>query len=161
MRRFAIGIVFLVMLTACTTGDSGFRTVEGMASRPDMAREIVSQCIDLISLRPRGQREEVAALMGVPAAKVPGAYCGRVEQASAKAKEKARKGGTPNLVGTQILTGLKPIGGGRFRGRAFVPKRNVHATATVRQVGPNVMQVQGCVLAGVLCDNEKWTRVTS
>ena len=90
-----------------------------------------------------------------------GAYCGRVVQASAKAKEKARKGGTPNLVGTQILTGLKPIGGGRFRGRAFVPKRNVHATATVRQVGPNVMQVQGCVLAGVLCDNEKWTRVTS
>jgi uncharacterized protein (DUF2147 family) len=89
------------------------------------------------------------------------AYCGRVVQASAKAKEKARKGGTPNLVGTQILTGLKPIGDGRFRGRAFVPKRNVHATATVRQVGANVMQVQGCVLAGVLCDNEKWTRVTS
>ena len=89
------------------------------------------------------------------------AYCGRVVQASAKAKEKARKGGTPNLVGTQILTGLKPIGDGRFRGRAFVPKRNVHATATVRQIGANVMQVQGCVLGGLLCDNEKWTRVTS
>ena len=90
-----------------------------------------------------------------------GAYCGRVVQASAKAKEKARKGGTPNLVGTQILTGLQPIGDGRFRGRAFVPKRNVHATATVRQIGANVMQVQGCVLGGLLCDNEKWTRVTS
>ena len=86
MRRFGIGIVFLVMLTACTTGDSGFRTVEGMASRPDMAREIVSQCIDLISLRPRGQREEVAALMGVPAAKVPGAYCGRVVKALASGR---------------------------------------------------------------------------
>jgi len=89
------------------------------------------------------------------------AYCGRVVRASAKAKEKARKGGTPNLVGTQILTGLKPIGDGRFRGRAFVPKRNVHATATVSQIGANVMQVQGCVLGGLLCDNEKWTRVTS
>jgi uncharacterized protein (DUF2147 family) len=89
------------------------------------------------------------------------AYCGRVVQASAKAREKARKGGTPNLVGTQILTGLKPIGGGRFRGRAFVPKRNIHATATVRQISDNVMQVQGCVVAGLLCDNEKWTRVTS
>ena len=82
------------------------------------------------------------------------AYCGRVVRASAKAKEKARKGGTPNLVGTQILTGLKPIGDGRFRGRAFVPKRNVHATATVRQIGANVMQVQCCVLGGLLCDNE-------
>ena len=89
------------------------------------------------------------------------AYCGRVVQASAKAQEKARKGGTPRLIGTQILTGLKPVGDGKFRGRAFVPKRNIHATATVRQLNANVMQVQGCVLAGLLCDNEKWTRVTS
>lgn len=89
------------------------------------------------------------------------AYCGRVVQASARAKEKARRGGTPNLVGTQILTGLKPIGEGRFRGRAFVPKRNIHATATVRQVSDDVMQVQGCVLGGLLCDSERWTRVTS
>lgn len=89
------------------------------------------------------------------------AYCGRVVQASAKAKEKARKGGTPNLVGTQILTGLTPIGNGKFRGRAFVPKRNIHATATVRQVSDDVMQVQGCVLGGLLCDSERWTRVVS
>lgn len=89
------------------------------------------------------------------------AYCGRVVQASAKAKEKARKGGTPNLIGTQILTGLKPVGEGRFRGKAFVPKRNIHATATVRQVSDDVMQVQGCVLGGLLCDNERWTRVIS
>jgi len=89
------------------------------------------------------------------------AYCGRVIQASAKAQEKARKGGTPKLVGTQILTGLKPVGDGRYRGKAFVPKRNIHATATVRQLNDNVMQVSGCVLGGLLCDNEKWTRVTS
>jgi uncharacterized protein (DUF2147 family) len=89
------------------------------------------------------------------------AYCGRVVQASAKAEEKARKGGTPKLVGTEILTGLKPIGDGRYRGKAFVPKRNIHATATVRQLSANVMQVSGCVLGGLLCDNEKWTRVTS
>jgi|SRR5512141_1725206 uncharacterized protein (DUF2147 family) len=89
------------------------------------------------------------------------AYCGTVIEASEKAKAKARKGGTPNLVGTQILTGLKPIGDGRFRGRAFVPKRNVHATATVRQLGDDAMQVQGCILGGLLCDNERWTRITS
>ena len=89
------------------------------------------------------------------------AYCGRVVQASEKAKAKARKGGTANLVGTQILTGLTPVGGGKFRGRAFVPKRNIHATATVRQVSDDVMQVQGCVLGGLLCDNERWTRITS
>jgi uncharacterized protein (DUF2147 family) len=89
------------------------------------------------------------------------AYCGTVIEASEKAKAKARKGGTPSLVGTQILTGLKPIGDGKFRGRAFVPKRNIHATATVRQLSADVMQVSGCVLGGLICDNEKWTRVTS
>ena len=90
-----------------------------------------------------------------------GAYCGRVVQASEKAKAKARKGGTQNLIGTQILTGLVPTGAGKFRGRAFVPKRNIHATATVRQVSDDVMQVQGCILGGLLCDSERWTRVIS
>ncbi len=89
------------------------------------------------------------------------AYCGVVVQATEKAKAKARKGGTPNLVGTQILTGLRPIGEGRFRGQAFVPKRNIRATATVRQLSDDVMQVQGCVLGGLLCDKESWTRVVS
>lgn len=89
------------------------------------------------------------------------AYCGRVVRASEKAKAKAAKGGTPNLIGTQILTGLVPTGAGKFRGRAFVPKRNIHATAYVRQVSDDVMQVQGCVLGGLLCDSERWTRVIS
>jgi len=87
------------------------------------------------------------------------AYCGKVIQATDKAKEKARKGGTANLVGTQLLTGLTPIGGGRFRGKAFVPKRNLHATATVRQLSNDEMQVQGCVWGGLLCGKERWTRV--
>ena len=89
------------------------------------------------------------------------AYCGRVVRASEKAKEKARKGGTPKLVGTEILTGLRPVGDGKFRGKAFVPKRNIHATATVRQLSEDVMQVEGCVLGGILCDDEKWTRIAS
>jgi uncharacterized protein (DUF2147 family) len=97
----------------------------------------------------------------VEVARCGAAYCGTVVQATEKAKAKARKGGTANLVGTQILSGLKPIGDGRFRGRAFVPKRNAHATATVRQLGADAMQVQGCILGGLLCDNERWTRVTS
>ncbi len=87
------------------------------------------------------------------------AYCAKVVQASAKAKANARKGGTPNLIGTQILSGLRPVGTGRYKGRVFVPKRNIHASATVRQVGSNVMEVQGCALAGLICDEERWTRV--
>ena len=87
------------------------------------------------------------------------AYCGRVIKATAKARQQAREAGTANLVGTRILTGLRPVGGGKYRGNAFIPKRNIRGSATVRQLSPEVMEVQGCVLGGTLCDKEYWMRV--
>ncbi len=45
------------------------------------------------------------------------AYCGTVIKASRHAQESARNGGTPHLIGTQILTGLRPNGDGTFKGR--------------------------------------------
>ena len=44
------------------------------------------------------------------------AYCGTVVDASDKAKATARKGGTSSLVGTRILSGVKPAGADTFRG---------------------------------------------
>ena len=87
------------------------------------------------------------------------AYCGTVIRASDKAKANARKGGTQNLIGTRILSGLKPAGNNRYKGKVFVPKRNIFASATVRQVGDNVMEVEGCVVGGLLCDEQRWTRI--
>jgi uncharacterized protein (DUF2147 family) len=88
------------------------------------------------------------------------AYCGTVVQANAHAKETARKGGTPNLVGTRILSGVRPTGDGTFKGQAFDPKRNIHAPATIRLEGPNAIVVRGCALAGMfLCKEQRWTRV--
>src|SRR4051812_29121656 len=59
------------------------------------------------------------------------AICGVVVHASDHAKDTARKGGTPNLIGTRILSGLRPSGDGSFKGQAFDPKGNIHAPATV------------------------------
>jgi uncharacterized protein (DUF2147 family) len=87
------------------------------------------------------------------------AFCGIVVRASEKAQANARRGGTANLIGTRILSGLKPVGEGRYKGKVFVPKRNLYASATVRQVSPNIMEVEGCALAGILCDEQRWTRV--
>jgi uncharacterized protein (DUF2147 family) len=87
------------------------------------------------------------------------AWCATVVAASAKAKANARKGGTPNLIGTRILTGARPIGKGVYKGRGFIPKRNIYAPATIRQRGPNVMEVEGCALGGLLCKEQRWTRV--
>lgn len=87
------------------------------------------------------------------------AYCGAIQSATEKARVSARKGGTSNLVGTQVLMGLTAQGDGTFRGRAFDPKRNVRAPATVRQVGPNTLLVKACAAGGLICKEQLWTRV--
>ena len=88
-------------------------------------------------------------------------WCGTVVDASAKAKASARKGGTPNLIGTRILTGLRPAGDDRFKGQVFDPKRNIRAPATIKVIGPNAIEVKGCAIAGfLLCKEQRWTRVS-
>jgi uncharacterized protein (DUF2147 family) len=90
-----------------------------------------------------------------------GSFCGTVVRASEKAKAGARKGGTPNLVGTRILTNLRPVGNNLYRGQAFEPKRKIRAPATVRMVGPNAIEVKGCAIGGMLlCKEQRWTRVS-
>ena len=89
------------------------------------------------------------------------AICGVVVDATEKAKASARKGGTPNLIGTRILTGLRPTGQGSFKGQAFDPKHNIRAPATVRVVGPDAIEVRGCAIAGMfICKEQRWTRVS-
>lgn len=82
------------------------------------------------------------------------AYCGTVAWASAKNRA---KGAEP---GTRVLTDLKPSGNGLYKGRAYEPKREIRGSATVRQVGPNVMVVKGCAVAGLFCKEQRWTRIS-
>jgi uncharacterized protein (DUF2147 family) len=90
-----------------------------------------------------------------------GAWCANVVDATEKAKAGARRGGTPNLIGTRILTGLRPAGNGTYKGLAFDPKRNIRVPATVRVVGPNAIEVRGCAIAGMLlCKEQRWRRVS-
>ena len=89
------------------------------------------------------------------------AYCGTVVDASEKAKAGARKGGTRHLIGTRILSGLRPAGDGKFRGQVFDPKRNIRAPATIKVLGPNAIEVRGCAIGGMLlCKEQRWTRVS-
>ncbi len=82
------------------------------------------------------------------------AYCGTVSWATAKNRE---KGTTP---GTRVLSDLRPAGDGIYKGRAFEPKRDISGSATIRQVGPNVMVVKGCAIIGLFCKEQRWTRIS-
>ena len=71
-----------------------------------------------------------------------------------------REKGTPRLVGTRILSGMKPVGDGIFKGQAFDPKRNIRAPATVRLVGSSTLVVRGRLISGILCKEQRWTRIS-
>lgn len=87
-------------------------------------------------------------------------YCAVVLKASAKTQENARKGGTMHFIGTEILR-VRPAGDGEFRGTAFDPESNTHVKATVYMVGPGIMELKGCAMMGLVCQEQRWTKVNS
>ena len=84
-------------------------------------------------------------------------YCAIVLKASAKAQANARKGGTKNFIGTEILR-VHDSGDGKFKGKAFDPESNLHVPATVRFVDAGTIEIQGCALF-VICKTQRWTKV--
>lgn len=88
-----------------------------------------------------------------------GTLCGTVVGAAEDAKESVRRAGTPNLVGTRVLTGLRRSEDGAYRGDVFNPYLNIHAPGTITLESRKVLIVRGCVLAGLICRQQHWTRV--
>lgn len=84
-------------------------------------------------------------------------YCAIVLKASAKAQANARKGGTMHYIGTEILR-VRQVGDGVFKGTAFDPESNMHVEATVKMVAPGVMQLKGCAIMGLICQEQRWTK---
>ena len=85
-------------------------------------------------------------------------YCAVVVKASAKVQANARKGGTEHFIGTQILH-VRGTGDRTFKGSAFDPESNMHVSATVRVLGPGVMEMKGCALLGLVCEAQRWTKL--
>lgn len=86
------------------------------------------------------------------------ALCGSVVSAAESAKADARRGGTTNLVGTQLMTGFKPAGPGEWRGRMFVPDINHRSNAELRLIGDSQLKVTGCMVGRMICKSQMWTR---
>lgn len=107
-----------------------------------------------------GQWKNAKGSLVVKVEQCGGGWCGFVVEATEKAKAGARKGGTQNLIGTRILWGLRPVGEGSYKGQAFDPKRNVRVPATIRVVSPSTLSVKGCVLGGLICKEQRWTRIS-
>jgi len=88
-----------------------------------------------------------------------GQICGYVVWASPKAEAAARKGGTPNLVGTQLMRGFVVDDGGVGRGKVFIPDLNATFGGSAQLIDDHTLRAKGCLFANVLCKTQIWTRI--
>jgi len=68
------------------------------------------------------------------------------------------KRGRP-LAGVSILFGMKPSGTNEWEGSVYNPKDGKVYQAQMSQPQPDEVRIEGCVLGGMICDGETWTRV--
>lgn len=87
------------------------------------------------------------------------ALCGTVAWASERAKKASSKT-TDQLVGMQLLTNLQQGKDGRWRGRLFIPDKNMRVTAKIELVSDEQLKVSGCLAGKALCRADVWTRTT-
>jgi uncharacterized protein (DUF2147 family) len=85
--------------------------------------------------------------------------CGTVVWANARAQEKARKAGTPNLIGKQLLQEFRAEGPNAWGGRVFVPDIARTVSGRLKKAGPNSVVASGCLLGRFLCKSQTWTRI--
>lgn len=85
--------------------------------------------------------------------------CGIVTWASDKAKADARRGGTEQLVGTNLFRDFQRVAPGAYKGHVFVPDMNRTFSGHV-EINGDSMIGKGCVLAGLICKQQVWTRIS-
>ena len=85
-----------------------------------------------------------------------GALCGKVIWASERGRREASKG-APKVVGTTVLTGVKPIQN-HWSGTLFIPDDNIHVSARLQLLSGHELKLTGCGLLGLICRTQIWTR---
>lgn len=84
------------------------------------------------------------------------ALCGKVVWASARGQREVAQH-TSNVIGTTVLTALKPIRG-HWAGSLYVPDDNIHVAARLQLLDERRMKLTGCGLMGLICRTQIWTR---
>ena len=71
--------------------------------------------------------------------------------------EDATKRNRP-VMGLQVVIGMKPAGAGKWSGRLYSPEDGKTVSGDLMLKDANTLTVQGCLLGGLLCRAETWTR---
>jgi uncharacterized protein (DUF2147 family) len=83
--------------------------------------------------------------------------CGKVVWASERGKREV-SAHTSHILGTTVLTGVKPVAANRWAGQLFIPDDNIHVSAKLQLVGNRELKLTGCAMLGIFCRSQIWTR---
>jgi uncharacterized protein (DUF2147 family) len=62
------------------------------------------------------------------------------------------------VMGLQVVTAMKPAGANTWSARLYSPEEGKTVGGNLVLKDANTLTVQGCVLGGLLCRSETWTR---
>ncbi len=102
-------------------------------------------------LNPRGDVEVSVAPCGAM-------LCGTVTWVGGAAVADATDAGVGHLVGTQLLRDYHREEDGGWQGQVFVPDMGESFFSRIRQPDPAHLKISGCILHGLICKSQTWTR---
>lgn len=85
--------------------------------------------------------------------------CGVVIWASDKAKADAARGGGGPLVGSVLFRDFAEEKPGVWRGRLFVPDIGKTFGGTISVIDRDHIRGRGCLVGGIGCKSQVWTRI--
>lgn len=65
---------------------------------------------------------------------------------------------TRALLGMQVLSGFAPDASGTLTGNGYNPADGKTYRTTLALAGRQSLVIRGCVLGGLICDDDTWTR---
>jgi uncharacterized protein (DUF2147 family) len=84
--------------------------------------------------------------------------CGNIIWAAPAALADAREAGVTSLIGTELLVDYRPKGTGHWTGQVYVPDQGRRFYSTIDQTSANSLRIAGCILGGLICKHQDWTR---
>lgn len=86
--------------------------------------------------------------------------CGYVVWANEDVQRAARRAGTKQILGLQLLRDFARTAAGKvYHGKVFAPDLNATFSGTAERVDAHTLKARGCLLAGVFCKSQVWTRI--
>lgn len=85
--------------------------------------------------------------------------CGWIVWANGEAQADARDGGVMHLVGTELLQDYTARRAGIWAGTVYVPDMGRRFSSEIDELAPDKLKIKGCILGGLICKSQIWTRV--